>query len=227
MTDLGYFFVCGAAKSGTTWLQRVLDYHPEVQSSGEGHFIERFSVPLAQLLRDYAKHMGVVSRLVYEGTPFYPPVAQADLDRLVRSFILDRLKTRPLKPGVRWIGDKTPRYTHGLQALLRLFPHMRIINIVRDPRDVAIARMHHARRSGVSEQVAEGTRERLSFIGAGGHAWASPAIGRAARAGGAGGIGKILRRPDARQRLCLSDQAEPFCFRAARTCPMVRRWHRH
>jgi hypothetical protein len=171
MAELNYFFVCGAAKSGTTWLQRTLDAHPEVQCSGEGHFIERFSVPLAKVLREYAEQMTVVSRLVYEDAPVYPPIVQDDLDRVVRNFIIERLMKRQPKDGVRWIGDKTPRYTHCLPALLRIFPKARIINIVRDPRDVAMARMHHARRSGVPERVAEGTPERLNFIGDSGQAW--------------------------------------------------------
>lgn len=171
MPEKQVLFVCGAPKSGTTWLQRVLDAHPQVQCSGEGHFLERFSMPLAQAMRDYAAHMSLVADRVYEGKPYYPPLVQEDLDRLVRSFILSRLMTRNPGPEVRWIGDKTPRYTHSLPALLRLFPHARIINIVRDPRDVAMARMHHARRAGVSERVAEGSPERIQFIREGGEDW--------------------------------------------------------
>lgn len=172
MADRHYFFVCGAPKSGTTWLQRVLDAHPQVQCSGEGHFIERFSNPLAKLVRNYAEHMNLVAGRVYEGQPYYPPMTQADFDRIVRGFIIDRLMTR--KPGaeIRWIGDKTPRYTNNLPALLRLFPHARFINIVRDPRDVAMARMHQARRAGMAERVAEGTAERIRFIRDGGADWA-------------------------------------------------------
>src|SRR5215831_18654517 len=32
------FFVGGSPKSGTTWLQLLLDSHPSVSCSGEGHF---------------------------------------------------------------------------------------------------------------------------------------------------------------------------------------------
>jgi len=171
MAERQYLFVCGAPKSGTTWLQRVLDAHPQIQCSGEGHFIERFSAPLAQVMRNYSEHMILVAGRVYEGQPYYPPIEQADLDRIVRSFITERLMTRKPGPEVRWIGDKTPRYTGNLPALLRLFPHARFINIVRDPRDVAMARMHQARRAGIAERVAEGTPERIQFIRDGGLDW--------------------------------------------------------
>jgi len=90
MAERRFFFVCGAPKSGTTWLQRVLDAHPQVQCSGEGHFIERFATPLAKVVRDYQNHMSLVAGRVYEGKPYYPPLEQSDFDRLVRGFITDR-----------------------------------------------------------------------------------------------------------------------------------------
>ena len=71
MAEKQLLFVCGAPKSGTTWLQRVLDAHPQIQCSGEGHFIERFTVLLAQVMRGYASHMGLVADRVYEGKPYY------------------------------------------------------------------------------------------------------------------------------------------------------------
>ena len=33
------FFIGGAAKSGTTWLQVLLDAHPSVSCTGENHFV--------------------------------------------------------------------------------------------------------------------------------------------------------------------------------------------
>jgi len=35
------FFVLGVGKSGTTWLQRMLDQHPEILCKGEGWFFGR------------------------------------------------------------------------------------------------------------------------------------------------------------------------------------------
>jgi hypothetical protein len=173
MAEKQIFFVCGAPKSGTTWLQRVLDAHPQLQCSGEGHFIERFTIPLAGVMRDYAAHMDLVAGRVYEGKPYYPQIGQADLDRIARGFIVDRLMARRPGPEVRWIGDKTPRYTNYLPALLRIFPQARFINIVRDPRDVAMARMHQARRAGVGDVVADDSPERIEFIRKGALDWAN------------------------------------------------------
>jgi hypothetical protein len=147
------FFVCGAPKSGTTWLQRVLDAHPEVCCSGEGHFIERFTVPMASVIRDYNQHMDVVARNVYEGQPYYAPLNQELFDKVARVFIMERLQSRNPGPAVRWIGDKTPRYAMYLRPLNRLFPDARFINIVRDPRDGAVSRLFHAHRAGIKDAL--------------------------------------------------------------------------
>jgi len=147
------FFVCGAPKSGTTWLQRVLDAHPQVACSGEGHFIQRFSVPLATIIQDYNRHLNLVANQVYEGEPYYQALDQAQFDKVVREFVTARLMERKPGPAVRWIGDKTPRYTHDLMSLRRIFPDARIINIVRDPRDVAMSRLQFSRRAGAGARL--------------------------------------------------------------------------
>jgi hypothetical protein len=36
--DRQFFFVIGMPKSGTTWLQLLLDAHPEIQCHGESQF---------------------------------------------------------------------------------------------------------------------------------------------------------------------------------------------
>jgi hypothetical protein len=152
------FFVCGVAKSGTTWLQRILDAHPEVRCAGEGHFITRFSQPAADVIRSYNDALRRETEQVYEGRPFYPGVDQAEFDEMVRGFILGRLCARATDQ-TRWVGDKTPAYTHQLQPLNRLFPQAKIFHIVRDPRDVAVSRMAHVYRAGAHDALTPG-RER-------------------------------------------------------------------
>jgi hypothetical protein len=149
------FFVCGAAKSGTTWLQRILDAHPETRCSGEGHFITRFSHPASEVIRNYNDQLQRETRQVYEGRPYYAPIDQAEFDEMVRGFILRRLSSRATGE-TRWVGDKTPAYTHVLPALNRLFPKSKIFHIVRDPRDVAVSRMGHVFRAGAADALTPG-----------------------------------------------------------------------
>lgn len=155
--------MCGAPKSGTTWLQRILDAHPEICCSGEGHFIERFSVKVAAVVNDYNRLLKAEAGQVYEGRPYYDPVTQAGFDEVVRGFILSRLQARA-DGETRWIGDKTPSYTRHLDQLHRLFPEARIFHIVRDPRDVAVSGMGHRQRTGVAEVFTPGSDEHRKTV---------------------------------------------------------------
>jgi hypothetical protein len=171
MTERRIFFVCGAPKSGTTWLQRVLDAHPEVMCSGEGHFVDRFMMPLADLVRDYNRQQAQVAERVYEGRPYYQPVEQALFDRLARVFIVDRLHARGPGPAVRWVGDKTPRYALGLGSLMRIFPDARFVNIIRDPRDAAMSRLFHAGRAGMPDALEPGSARQIEITRVGAQDW--------------------------------------------------------
>ena len=72
--DRQIFFVGGAPKSGTTWLQKALDAHPEIMCSGEGHFLDKFALNLNEMIKDYNKHQAVVAQNVYQGKPYYQSV---------------------------------------------------------------------------------------------------------------------------------------------------------
>lgn len=164
---MNLFFVCGAPKSGTTWVQRILDEHPQVACAGEGHFIQRFTIPAAKVVNEYNGQLALESERVYEGRPYYAPVDQAEFDEVARTFILGRLQSRKPGPEVRWRGDKTPGYTRHLPQLHRLFPQARIIHVLRDPRDVAVSRMGHHRRVGREDALTPGSEQhRLALQGA-------------------------------------------------------------
>ena len=61
------FFIVGAQKSGTTWLQRSLNRVDGMHCLGEGHFIDRLVAPIADTIRQYNNIMGLVAERVYEG----------------------------------------------------------------------------------------------------------------------------------------------------------------
>jgi hypothetical protein len=157
------FFACGAPRSGTTWLQRILDAHPEVCCSGEGHFVRRFSSPVAKVVNTYNQSLTVEAKHVYEGSPYYGAISQSEFDELVRSFILQRLGARA-DARTRWIGDKTPGYTRDLGQLHRLFPEAKIIHIVRDPRDVVVSRLAFNHRAGYREVFTPGAEQHRQAV---------------------------------------------------------------
>jgi hypothetical protein len=146
----GYFFVGGPPKSGTTWVQRTLDLHPEIVCSGEGHMHEYIAHPMAQMFREYNAKLTTVGNVVYEGQPYCPPVSYDEQFRMIRA-VMEILMKRRSKPGVRMIGDKTPANGKVLDDFDRFFPGLKYISVQRDPRDVAASRLGHALRSGFAE----------------------------------------------------------------------------
>ncbi|HEX3729908.1 MAG TPA: sulfotransferase, partial [Opitutaceae bacterium] len=122
------FFVSGAAKSGTTWLQRILDAHPDVVCSGEGHFVEQVITPMARMKTAFNAKLEMDAQRVFEGRPYYPLLTDAEVAPLARSLILHVMGRRAAGRKIKALGDKTPRYTRGLDALLALFPEARFIN---------------------------------------------------------------------------------------------------
>jgi hypothetical protein len=146
----GYFFVGGPPKSGTTWVQRTLDLHPEIVCSGEGHMHEYIARPMAQMFREYNAKLATVGDVVYEGQPYCPPLVLAEQFQMIRA-VMEILMQRRSKPGVRMIGDKTPANGKILDDFDRIFPELKYVSVQRDPRDVAASRLGHALRTGYAE----------------------------------------------------------------------------
>ena len=149
--SLRYFFLLGAAKSGTTWLQRMLQAHPLVGCLGEGHLLDGLVVPLADVVQRYNAKMRQVQREVYEGREAALQISEAQFAGYGRQWLLDGLQ-RAHKPGVVALGDKTPANSHYLPLIHQLLPEARFVHLVRDGRDVVVSRYFHGVR--VHQQLA-------------------------------------------------------------------------
>ena len=142
------FFVVGAQKSGSTWLQRSLNSVDGVHCLGEGHFIDRLVQPIAETARAYNQMMQLVAERVYEGDGFYDDIPDPEFRLMMREWIL-RMLLRNAKAdpnNILAIGDKTPAPSFHLPTLKQLFPGARFLHILRDGRDVAISSFHHRQR---------------------------------------------------------------------------------
>ncbi len=148
-----WFFVCGAQKSGTTWLQRILDAHPQVQCRGEGHFFTELSRLLGQSFTSYNKTLGKVAEQVYEGRPYYPGVRQRDYHDVLITVMALVMGREGMPDEVMALGDKTPNYAVNLGSVHRVLPESRVVHILRDGRDVAVSALHHAYRVGLEQAI--------------------------------------------------------------------------
>ena len=142
------FFIVGAQKSGTTWLQKSLNSIDGIHCLGEGHFIDKLLMPMAQARHEYNQMMQVVQQRVYEGNGFYGPVPDQEFLGLMQSWIL-KIMVRNAKAtpdSILALGDKTPANSFHMPALKQLFPRCRFIHVLRDGRDVAVSAFRHRER---------------------------------------------------------------------------------
>ncbi|MEW6667468.1 MAG: sulfotransferase [Thermodesulfobacteriota bacterium] len=127
------FFVIGCPKSGTTWLQYILDAHPQIQCTGEGDFNLLMRL-VEEVGTRYNTHIQGVNRNI--GTTNYCAFSQDDLRYLFVSGVAALLAGKEVSPAVRCIGSKNPVLIDAMEVYVRLLPQARFIHIIRDGRDV-------------------------------------------------------------------------------------------
>jgi hypothetical protein len=162
------FFVTGLGKSGTRWLTKILDSHPEVLCKGEGRF---FSAGWRRADLDPANERTVASSLYYAIT--HSEYLRLWIERSVWSregdrdehlnalmrlateyFLLEELS----KSGKRLAGDKSPLQDEEfMREVGAVYPGARVIHILRDGRDRTVSSMHRGWR-----RASQGYLHRLS-----------------------------------------------------------------
>lgn len=119
----------GHPRSGTTLLEQVLDGHPNIVSAEETDFFHNEAY--APLMWGYPDNNAMFDGLI-QATPEklrqarqkYFHAMELSLGRLIESRILV---------------DKNPSYTFFIAALVRIFPEIKFLIALRDPRDVVLS----------------------------------------------------------------------------------------
>jgi hypothetical protein len=168
------FFVGGAPRSGTTWLQQLLDHHPDISCRGEGLFWKHLAVPLEQLIAERSAALEGKNTALFRHTGGYPAPGPEDAEFLLGSAILLAFRRQVAGGEYRAIGEKTPENVFLFPRLKRLFPRAKLIAIARDPRDVLTSAWHFFHRPTPAEDE---RAAKLAFIRG-----ALPSISEGARA---------------------------------------------
>lgn len=154
-------FLTGVAKSGTTWLMTLLNAHPEAVIRGEGGFAWRLLPLLQQATGAFNKHCE--DNRLAEVTK----IGNAEFAAIFRQVVLGRLAEYARDAGtdpasLKLIGDKTPQHALAMPALAQAFPEAVFVNIVRDPRDVAVSAWHHFVKRTAAGTVSEHNQPTLA-----------------------------------------------------------------
>lgn len=138
------FFIVGVPRSGTTWVQRILDSHPNITCKGEAHFVDIFHTQLSKALKAFnesvvtqggivahlRKFGGHVDTLSYDMNDSYYLLALV-MGLMFRKWVMD--------DNIQLIGEKTPDNIMFITLLSKLFPSAKFIHIIRDGRDCAVS----------------------------------------------------------------------------------------
>ena len=160
------FLVIGMQKSGTHWITAMLNFHPQIrcfpslpqQVGGDGSPPARFFHVLARLDSDYASFRRSMRRILKGAfadlVPEDEPATEAGRQEL-RLRLRDRFSAycdeqRSLH-GKPLVGEKTAETVHHIGLVDRLFPGIKKVCILRDPRDRVVS-YHH-------QQILKGRRE--------------------------------------------------------------------
>ncbi len=154
-------FVVGNSRSGTTMVGRMLGRHPLVFTLGEIHFFEqlwsggdeerlpqeeatRLAARLICTQRDGYLGRGDPARFYAEARKLLPsePSAAPDAAGVFLRFLLREAE----RNGKAVPCDQTPRNVFYIGEILRLYPRARVVNLVRDPRDVLLSQKRKWKR---------------------------------------------------------------------------------
>lgn len=117
-----FFCLRGFMKSGTNWICRLLNLHPDIHCVGEFHWESYFQTLQTNL-----------AGIAPKRRPKVRTVVRRELEEMVRRSLIAFAR-----PGTKLIGDRTPSTIH--PVILRKAPH---ICVIRDCRDVVVSRMFH------------------------------------------------------------------------------------
>jgi hypothetical protein len=155
------FFIGGAPRSGTTWLQQILDSHPNASCKGEGLFAKDLYPPLEAAMAQRSQALQMKNRSLFQHTGGYPLPTPEDTEFLAGTAMLLAFSQQGADKDCQALGEKTPENVFFFARFQTLFPRAKFIGIARDPRDLLTSAWYFFRKPahGPDDEAAK-----LAFI---------------------------------------------------------------
>jgi hypothetical protein len=149
------FFLIGRSKSGTSWLMRLFNSHPEILCRGEGKF---FGKDTSNALHGALARSKELKRWLSHN-PWTLRDQDPNLEDIVANTINYLMQEKLRKTNKKIVGDKSPFTTPGVvEEISSICPGAKVVHIVRDGRDVAVSSVHHQWNNATDQ----GGRRKLS-----------------------------------------------------------------
>ena len=166
--DLDLAMIVGAQRSGTTWLQLLCAAHPKIAGGEELHLFSHYVGHIVHTyyedLRKWTANKGVGQGLPSLLTP-------AEFDAAIKQFCTTTLSHLIKgKPGAELAIEKTPDHVLHLHYIRLLYPDVKVVHVIRDPRDVVESQLAAAKSWGdgwAAKSVAEAAERWVDWVSKG------------------------------------------------------------
>ena len=147
-------FVVGNSRSGTTMMGRILGNHSDVFTFDELHFFGQLWSPTQSLEMHLLDAEELAAKLFCIQRIGYRQHGNTDQFRQESQKFCEELSEQPISPtdlfssflkyeanlnGKSIPCDQTPRNVFYIDEILKVYPNARIVNMIRDPRDVLLS----------------------------------------------------------------------------------------
>lgn len=151
-----YFFIVGAPRSGTTWLQLMLSRHPDIGTCQETHLFDGYLGPMEHAWKQHEHNN--------RGIGIQAAVNRHAFLASQRNFALDVLNAISEKPVIL---EKTPAHVRHVHQIAEVLPEARFVHLIRDPRAVVNSLLAAGKtwgRNWASRDVVKNTRTWLTDV---------------------------------------------------------------
>ncbi len=187
-------FIVGNSRSGTTMMMRIINNHPQLHALSELHFFEQLWSPAdADKPIGHDEAVRLADRLLHVSREGYLTRYQADKYREEAEALVDgelfagggtastargngKVYGQDVFRAVAFVEtrragklipcEKTPQNVFYIKEILELYPHARILNMVRDPRGVLLSQKRKWKRRKMGAHFItwrEATRLRINY----------------------------------------------------------------
>ena len=99
--------------------------------------------PIDRLMAQQQRELQEKNKVVFRHAEGYPLPRPEETEHLLGTAVLLALERQCAGKDYRAIGEKTPENVFFFRRMKHLFPHVKIICIVRDPRDLLASAWHY------------------------------------------------------------------------------------